>query len=337
MQYPCLLTSDLHLVASESTSYRWGLFDWLVAEARAEKVKSLYILGDLTDAKDNHNADLVNKVVHSIWMLSQVVPDIKILTGNHDWLLDGQEYFRFLDRLDGGRVKFITRPYEDEDVKGPSAFFLPYSKQPAKDWAGFDFSHYEYLFMQKTVKNAVSSNGQVMDGEDLPPLNAGKVYSGDIHVPQIIGGVEYVGSPYHVHFGDAFTPRCVLLERGGNPVNLYFKTLQRVTLAVQDRLVAGDLTRAKLRKGDQVKLRIKMSEADKHSWSKTRREAVALLRDYEIIIAGVELIVEKTERSLADGGERKRIYTPEQTITRFVEAEELGPLAYELGMRVIES
>jgi hypothetical protein len=176
-----------------------------------------------------------------------------------------------------------------------------------------------------------------MDGEDLPPLNAGKVYSGDIHVPQIIGGVEYVGSPYHVHFGDAFTPRCVLLERGGNPVNLYFKTLQRVTLAVQDRLVAGDLTRAKLRKGDQVKLRIKMSEADKHSWSKTRREAVALLRDYEIIIAGVELIVEKTERSLADGGERKRIYTPEQTITRFVEAEELGPLAYELGMRVIES
>jgi len=299
-------------------------------------VKSLYILGDLTDAKDNHNADLVNAIVENLWKLSQVVPDIKILTGNHDWLLDGQEYFRFLDKLDGGRVKFITTPFEDPDVKGPSAFFLPYSKQPAKDWAGFDFSHYEFLFMHQTVKGSVSSNGQEMEGEDLPALNAGKVYSGDIHVPQTIGNVEYVGSPYHVHFGDAFTPRCVLLERGGNPVNLYFKTLQRVTLVVRDRLVAGDLARAKLRKGDQVKLRIKMSEADKHGWAKIRRDAVAMLRDYEVVIAGVELIVEKVERSLSSAA-RQATYSPSQALTRFVEAEELGGLALELGMKVIES
>jgi len=301
-------------------------------------VKSLYILGDLTDAKDNHNADLVNQVVQNLWKLSQVVEDIKILTGNHDWLLNGQEYFRFLDRLDGGRVKFITSPYEDPDVKGPSAFFLPYSKQPAKDWQGMDFSHYEFLFMHQTVKGARSSNGETMEGEDLPALDAGKVYSGDIHVPQVIGGVEYVGSPYHVHFGDAFTPRCVLLEKGGRPVNLYFKTIQRVSLKVADRLTQGDMDRAKLREGDQIKLKITMGEADKHGWARVRREAAAMLKEHGIVVAAIELEVEKSERRLGEPlSPRFNPQNRAQTLQAFVEAEELGATALELGLKTLES
>jgi len=296
-------------------------------------VKSLYITGDLTDAKDRHSADLVNRIVQSIWSLSQVIPDVKILAGNHDWLLRGQEYFRFLDRIDGGRVKFITEPYEDPDVKGPSAFYLPYSKTPAKDWAGFDFSHYDYLFMHQTVKGSKSSNGQLMDGEELPALNAGKVYSGDIHVPQIIGDVEYIGSPYHVHFGDAFTPRVILLERGG-PTNLYFNTISRVTLKVGS---LRELHRHEFREGDQVKLRVELAEADKHDWARIRREALGFLKENKVVVAGVELIVEKSAQRIHNGPHQRPSYSPAEALTRFVEAEELGGYALELGMKVIES
>lgn len=295
-------------------------------------MKSLYILGDLTDSKDRHSADLVNKIVQNIWALSQVVPDIKILAGNHDWLLRGQEYFRFLDKLDGGRVKFITEPYEDPDVKGPSAFFLPYSKAPATEWQGLDFSHYDYLFLHQTVKGSVSSNGEKMEGEELPPLNAAKVYSGDIHVPQVIGDVEYVGSPYHVHFGDAFTPRVILLEKGGTPVNLYFKTISRVTVKVGS---LRELQRLKFRAGDQVKLRIELAEADKHEWARIRREALAYLRDQEVVVAGAELIVEKTGARILNGPVEKPAYSPAEALTRYVESEELGGYALELAMKVI--
>lgn len=335
MQYPTLLISDLHLTAQVVTDYRWTLFEWLVKTCREEKVKTLMILGDLTDAKDNHSAELVNRLVFNIVKLLRELPglEIKILVGNHDWLKQGEEYFRFLNNID--RVQYITRPSEDPDPTGPSAFYLPYSKSPAKDWKDLDFTHYDYLFMHQTVTGAKSSNGQEMEGDVLPPLNAGKVYSGDIHVPQIIGDVEYVGSPYHVHFGDAFKPRCVLLERGGRPVNLYFETISRVTVQVKSM---RELKKLNLREGDQVKLRIELTEAEKHDWSRMRRLAVEWLKAAKVEVCGVELIVDKSDRRLVDGPQAATPeFSPTESVERFVEAEELGGEALLTALEILES
>lgn len=257
---------------------------------------------------------------------------IVILTGNHDWLKAGQEYFRFLNAFPN--VEFITEPTEDRETTGPLAYFLPYSKSPAKDWQNLDFSHYDYLFMHQTVSGSISSNGQIMDGDPLPPLNAGKVYSGDIHVPQVIKGVEYVGSPYHVHFGDEFKPRAVLIERNRNAVDLHFETIRRVTIKV-----AGlrELRKLKFRSGDQVKLRVELSEAEAHDWSRIRREAAAILREAEVVIAGIELIVVKVNRRISLRESRKRqALSPADSILRFVETEELGAEALDAAMEIIE-
>lgn len=331
MQFPTLITSDLHLTAQPAAEYRWTFFDWLEATCKEEKVKTLMILGDLTDSKDNHSAELVNRIVHHIKRLP--VADIKILVGNHDWLKAGQEFFRFLSVLPN--VQYITKPSEDADVKGPSAFYLPYSKNPAKDWQGLDFSHYDYLFMHQTRPGAVASNGQEMEGEELPELNAAKVYSGDIHVPQICGPIEYVGSPYHVHFGDAFKPRCVLLEKGGRPIDLYFETISRVALKVKS---FKELTRTKLRSGDQIKLTFELREAEQHDWLKIKREALALLKDIGVIVQGLKLTVAKTSRrTLYTSNGSIPTYSPVEAVTRFVEAEELGGEAYQTAMEILES
>jgi len=295
----------------------------------------LIILGDLTDAKDNHGAELVNRVVKEIRDLAALGIRIIILAGNHDWLRQGHEFFKFLSVIPG--VEYVAKPTEDAELTGSSAYFLPYSKNPARDWEGMDFSHYQYLFMHQTVKGAVSSNGQEMDGEPLPPLNAVKVYSGDIHVPQVVrtglGEVEYVGSPYHVHMGDAFRPRCVLLERNGNPVDLHFETISRVTVKVTS---LDELRKLKVRAGDQVKLRVELSPADRHEWAAVRREAQSLLKAKGVEVNGVELVAPKSRRRipLLDGIPARR-ESPEDSVVRFVEREELGGATLDVGLELL--
>lgn len=340
MLLPALLVSDLHLDESPSTSYRWALFPWLAEQVREERVRTLVICGDLTDKKDYHPSELVNRIVRVISDLQRDCPDliIYIITGNHDWLKDGEEFFRFLNKFPN--VHFFTEPHEDEEPgSGPLALFLPFTKHPAKDWAGQDFSHYDLVFMHQTVKGSISSNGTEMEGEDLVDLSAaGKVWSGDIHVPQKVktpwGLVEYIGSPYHVHFGDDFKPRAVLLEKGGRSVDLHFKSPRRVAIKAKG---VDDLTSQLLflKPGDHVKVNIILAEAEKHEWSRVRREASDLLAAAGVGVHGLELEVEKSGRRV-DTAAATKARNPEDALLRFVRAEDLTAAAYEIALEVIE-
>lgn len=288
----------------------------------------------MTDAKDNHGAELVNRVVRGFDALRRAAPRVVVLKGNHDYLKSGHMFFDFLGALDG--VEVITRPTEDPDLRGRPTFFLPYSRDPAREWASYDFSHYNYLFMHQTVRGARTSNGQVMEGRDMPALNAMKVYSGDIHVPQVVGGVEYVGSPYQVHLGDNFAPRCVLLERGGRAVDLHFDTVKRLSVRASglDDLISKVCD---LRAGDHVKVTLELDGADRHAWRAIRRQASDVLDEAGLVSQGVEMAA-AGGRSLH--GARKALAlaeTPEQALRRFVEAEGLPGDAYDAALDVMEA
>jgi hypothetical protein len=290
----------------------------------------LLILGDLTDAKDGHSAELVNRIVSSIGSLA--IDDITILAGNHDWLKQGQEFFRFLNVLPN--VKFITQP-TDQFGKGPLARFLPYSKNPAKEWGASDFTHYDLLFMHQTIKGAIASNGQEMDGEVLPSFDGPHVYSGDIHVPQVIGGLTYVGSPYHVHFGDKFKPRCILLDRQGKQSDLHFNTIQRVVVKVRG---FDELRRIRFKAGDQVKLRVELPESEAHAWARIRRQHTEWLMGQGVEVHGVELIIVKANKRVSLGGRSPRAsFSPQESILRFVEREELGAESLDAALDILEA
>jgi hypothetical protein len=189
------------------------------------------ISGDLTDAKDYHSAHLVNQVVCEMNLLALEVEEMIVLMGNHDYLKAGYPpFFAFMQALPN--VTMAYKPTESLDG-GVSAFFLPHTRNPAKDWKGLDLSHYNYVFMHQTIKGSISSNGTAMEGEELPDLSkAGKIYSGDIHVPQVIGPIEYVGSPYHVHFGDRFKARCIVIDRMQRKKDIFFESPERLGLKV---------------------------------------------------------------------------------------------------------
>lgn len=290
-------------------------------------VKTVNILGDITDAKDKHAASLVNKVAEGICSID--CERVNILAGNHDWLQKGEEFFRFLNMVVG--IRFITSPWEDSH-KQNLAMYLPYSKNPAQDWASFDFSYYEFLFLHQTVKGAIASNGQAMEGEALPPLNAARVYSGDIHVPQTINGVTYIGSPYHVHFGDNFTPRVLLLDKYGKEKWLHFPAPRRIVVKANN---LGDIRRIKLDEHDQVKVRMNLDEADKHNWLRIKRDVINHLENRGVLVNGVELEVKKsTMRIQAEA--RAIAMTPLQAVQKYVDREDLGGMTLDAAFDVIE-
>lgn len=334
MKYPCLITTDIHLTAHPHAEYRWNLFPWVNEQIKAHGVRSVRILGDITDAKDHHSATLVNRVVDNVQAIH--CDDVWLMSGNHDWLQRGQEFFRFLNHLPG--VRFITRPTEDETVGFHELnIFLPYTKTPAKDWETIDWGHYDYAFMHQTINTARASNGQVMEGEGVPAMDVRRrVYSGDIHVPQTIGNVTYIGSPYHVHFGDNFDPRVLILHSRGKETWLRMPSPKRIVLNASS---LRDVRNADLQADDQVKLRMTLEAADKHAWGRIKREAVAMLEDKGVLVHGAELLIagEKQRWSAAARNKVLDTVTDAERVTRYVESEELGGMALDAALDVLES
>lgn len=289
-------------------------------------MQTLLFLGDLTDKKDHHSAELVNRVVKEV--VSIQVPHKVFLRGNHDWLKNGRCYFEFLSHLPG--VQFITQPTDLSLDDGPSALLLPHTRTPGKDWAnmGMVGAFHPYVFMHQTYKGAKSSNGQEMDGDAIPDIFDGcKVYSGDIHVPQIIGPVEYVGSPYHVHFGDTFRGRCVLLDRRGRAVDLYPDLLQRHVIDAnadvnQFYTTMEQAFEADVRPGDQVKLRIHLTKSELPDWPNLRREMVHVLEQVNLDVRGVEMVLIKAGRERLRAKVQRDSF--EEAVRRFADSEQLS-------------
>lgn len=331
MKLPALLVSDPHFTANPADEYRWGLWPWLRTQLDAEKAKTLLILGDLTDAKDYHPSALVNRICKEITETKKHVDRVVILMGNHDYLKGGDMFFRFLSLQRG--VDVITRPTESALNGEATAIFMPHTRNPARDWKDFDFSHYQYMFMHQTVRGATSESGQELDGERMPPLTAGKTFSGDIHVPQHVGPVEYVGSPYAVHHGDSFKPRCVVLDRDGKQFDLHYKTVSRGSIEVRSIDALREVARS-FKANDQVKVRIVLTEGEKHRWSAMRREAAELLEQHNLVVNGLKLEVDRSGRS--SGFAARPVSDPRDALIEFVEANALGGDLLDAGLDCLE-
>lgn len=310
------------------------MFDWLCDQCDAHKVRTLLIMGDLTDAKDNHSGKLINRAVQAVLQVRACVDHVYVLKGNHDYLLEDSPTFGFLSAFDG--VHFISKPTDatSPDDTEPACYLLPHARTPASAWAGLDLSHYQLVFMHQTVTGAVASNGQRMEGDAMPDLSAaGKVWSGDIHVPQRIGPVEYVGSPYHVHFGDSFKARAVLLRSHGPhaATDLHFPSPRRVMLTVGS---LAELRKADVDHGDHVKLRLALPPSEHHTWAALREQALEVLARAGVICHGVQLI-STGKRLRLRSSSHANTTTPAEMVASFVEAEDWGAEALDVGLGLL--
>lgn len=327
-----LLTSDIHMTDNPRDSYRWNLFPWLAEQIKKLNVNILIIGGDLTDGKDRHSAKLTNKMIEGFSLLNA---EIYINKGNHDFIDAETPFFKFITKMG---VHFIIDPkiYNLKIKRETSAcLFLPNTKTWKEDWADANFNQFDYIFAHQTFEGIKAENGFPIPGipTDIFDETKAKIYCGDIHMPQIVGPVEYIGSPYRTHFGDTYNPRVIYVNDVGKASDLHFPCPNKHLVTIR---VLDDLKRYKdIEAGDQVKIRVKLKRSEYHEWKAFREEVKEFASEKEWDVFSIELS-ELTEGrvkldSLLTTGVRK----PREVITEFARAKDLSDEQLQIGLSLL--
>ncbi len=333
-----LLTADLHLDDKPQNAYRWMIFKVLRDKIKHYGVRKLIILGDLTDNKDNHSSILVNRLVEHFIELLSTGCQIYILKGNHDYIDPDYPYFRFLNNFD--RLHYINTPTSEFIRFGTDIKFLliPHTRDPNKDWSMLDLSFCRYVFLHQTFQGAVASNGVKLDGisSNIFKRLECRVYSGDIHVPQKLGPVEYVGAPYRIHFGDNFQPRMVMLNPTTNKATdiIYpFMKKHKITLSHDDIRFDHE---GLILPYDQIKIKLLLPRSEFVSVDYYRDKINKLCDDRQLDLFGIEI------EELIDANEQKQnneevLYRDNENIfDSFVKHEKIDKYRSQMGKAIIE-
>lgn len=319
-----LIISDLHLSDNPLEEYRWKVFNRLYT---FKDIETVYILGDLTEKKDNHGAKLVNRLVNHILPLRDRCKRMVILRGNHDGIDPEWPFFGFLHAMN---IEYYYRPYILNDE-----MFIPYSKTFQEDITSFNIEEMlkvKRIFIHQTVRGA-KVNDISLEGfnPDIFRDFTGLMFAGDIHIPQTIGKINYVGSPYPVYFGDDFVGGCILLD-GDKWERAEYQTISRVMLDL-------DLTKENyelpfVEEGDQFKIRMLVKRSDSDQFDLWKKNVRKVIEDRKGVVVSMELKLAEEKSRLVRKRKFKDI-SPESVLKRYCAAESLDQYYYEKGMEFI--
>lgn len=259
MSETLLLLADPHFTSDVKDLYRWDIFSWLKDQIKKYGIDKLIILSDLTERKDKHDAQLVNRLVNEVTNLTQYC-DIVVLKGNHDYIDKDTPFFGFLHKIKG--INFITYP-----VKVGKYLFLPHSKNPVEDWKNVSLD-VDYIFMHQCISGTrLNDSYFVKDGFDakkfFKDFEGIGIYSGDIHVPQEIDlgndlYFNYVGAPYPIYFGDIYDGQ-VLIIKNGKTSKIPYPSFKKWSLKINN---ISELEESDVKNGDWLKLEFFINKVD---------------------------------------------------------------------------
>lgn len=321
-----LVTSDLHLSDRPRDAYRFGLFPWLACQQEKHHVDATFVLGDVTDSKDRHSAKLVNQIIDELIKLK---PPIYILTGNHDSIDPNNPFFKFINCIEG--IRFIIKPEETL----PGLFMFPHQRSQVEfDAACKIIKPKSWVFCHQTFDGSIAETGRRLSGlstSTIESLKPRACLAGDIHRPQHVGPVvEYVGSPYLVRFGDAFTPR-VLLLKDGKQTDLHFPCPRKWALTVTSVI---DLPCLDMKRGDQVKLTVRLTREEVIEWSQIKRNYLDECKELGVEVHGIDLEIIGAEPTKTRGKAADAV-APADVLTAYCKAEKVGAVIKQAGMELL--
>ena len=327
-----LLSTDLHFSDAPKDRYRFEFIPHLAKQARDHRVELIVLLGDLTVKKDNHSALLVNLIVAGLRTLTSVCP-VHVLKGNHDYLADPTlPFFKFINHIDG--ITLMNEPVLLNDM-----LYVPHLTS-MEQWLKvpqLTDKAPTVAFIHQTVSGAISESGQRLDGFPLKPMKQLRcpVYGGDIHKPQTIGPVTYIGPPYHIKFGDNFIPRYLLFDtEKGTHKELHFDCPRKWMLTIRD---PEELLKDKrIRAGDQVKVRLEMTREEIVEWKVKKDLINRTLEKLEVESYGIELRVEK-QTKVKDRNQRRvnQGRNPHEIVRDFSKREKLSTVIRNTGLELL--
>lgn len=307
-------TSDWHLTDKAKDAYRWEIFEWLKRQVVNRNGKAVFILGDITDAKNHHANELINRIVDELRSLSKLCP-VHILAGNHDSSDPTSPLLRFLDEPS---LKFYSSP-ESLEIEGRKILLLPNERSSLlfkQKLNEHDADKHDFVLMHQTFKGSIVSNGMEMEGFSTDFTSVEKTFwiSGDVHVPQQVGNVIYCGAPHPVHFGDSYAPR-VLFWDGKELKSIPRTTTKKKVVEVS---TLDDVLKSDLAPGDHVKIVMKLSHAEYHTWEDKKIEIEKTAKKEGWLLSGFEIAPLEKSVPLV-GRPSKAVESPRETFTRFCE------------------
>jgi calcineurin-like phosphoesterase family protein len=325
-----LFFSDTHFTDKKQDEYRWDVFKHLTENALKHNVECVVHLGDLVDTKDRHSAELVNKLVDSFADLQHDTNSrILILAGNHDQPIRGPYFWDFLNKVKN--VSYIQEPLS----MFPIYIALPFSSKPKEDWKGLPLQNYRAIFMHQTIQGALVENDRPITNNpvDLPDLPPGvEILSGDVHRPQKIGNVTYVGCSHPIRFSETWANRIILIKDDDfkNPIDIWLPSIKRAILDINS---VDDLKDLQYKSGDQLKVRCKLSADKLTSWpvEEDRIKAWALERGIHLQSVEPALVGDTLKKDQEDG-KAVELMTPKEVIKLFSEQEKLSPELVEMAL-----
>lgn len=325
-----LVTSDWQLCDNPRDRYRTDfVVDQLPKLIDKYQVDQLLVLGDVTEEKDHHPAALVNTVANAFFELQKKC-NVIILEGNHDFLHKEHPYFKFVTSFPN--VAWISVPLITQ-----GCLFLPHTRDHKKDWANIDFKGHDFIFAHN-IFEGVKANGQSLSGipRSVFPRDA-FVISGDVHEPQTLGVVTYVGSPTLCDFGDDYQPRVLLLD------DLKVKSIK--VYGQQKRVILCSVTTTSemdidfdignAQSGDLVKIKVDLLMEHVAHWSEIRQEVEAWAIKNKFIVNSIipQVAYVAGERQKAVNSIRKTDY---QYMDAFVQRTGIDERTALVGKEIID-
>lgn len=326
-----LVTSDWQLAYNERDRYRTDfMVRTLPILVDKYKVDQLLILGDITEQKDNHPAPLVNEIVNAFDKLSKLCAVI-VLEGNHDFLHKEHPYFKFVTMLPN--VAWFSVPVVYENC-----LYLPHTRDYKEDWKQVDFKReYDFIFAHN-IFEGVKANGQALSGIPRNVFSADAfVISGDVHEPQTLEPVTYVGSPTLTDFGDGYQPRVLLLD-GLDVKSIKVHGQQKRLIWCAVNKVAGKRELAfdhNANENDIVKIQVELLMEDVAEWAAIRQEVEAWATKNKFVVNVIVPIVAYVQ------GERQKIVnssmkSDQQYLQAFVSRTGADDKTAEIGKELME-
>lgn len=326
-----VITADLHLSANPRDAYRHRWMEGLPALLQREEADRLIICGDLTTEKDYHSAWLTNKIVRYVHDASAVCP-VYILMGNHDYTSAANPFFEFLGGFD--RVHWIKEVTETK-LKGLGrCLFIPHQRK-LEAWDGLEQlkEEWNWVFAHATFQGARNEQDLEMEGPAMGLVLGHRVISGDVHVPQKVGPVTYVGPPFRINYGDTYQPRILLLsEHHANQRLCEGPRKVLVEAASWDDIEAvGDC-----RTGNMVKIRYSIPSQDYDKWPLLRKRIEDWAAKNKLILDAVIPVPLIADTAPDKKAKVVKTASDLEIIKSYATRYQVGDKTLRMGLRLLE-
>lgn len=199
------IVADIHMgvhqnaVLWQNIVNDWGYY--FAQDLKQKNIKTIFILGDLLHYRD----EIAVNTIHQLSVLLQYWRDFQIVIfpGNHDCFFKDNADIHSLSILKGYPNITVLDKVTTVDLYGKTCTFCPWGTTPSQiPQSDFVFGHFEistFKFNEyKTCEEGITAKELLSKSRNI--------LTGHFHTKQQRaydqGTITYVGSPYHMDFGD---------------------------------------------------------------------------------------------------------------------------------------